>query len=168
MKELLNQEQLSRILRRMTHEIIERNADLSEVILVGVLRKGYPIALSLKENLKTFADVDVKLYPLDITLHRDDNVKKSPVINNELNVDGKNVILVDDVLFTGRSIRAAMDALNDFGRPKSIQLAVLIDRGHRELPIRADYIGKNIPTSRNEKVLVDPNQEVVILIDEAD
>lgn len=166
MKQLLNQEQLSRILRRMTHEIIERNTDLSEIILVGILRKGYPVALILKENLKKFADVDVQIYPLDITLHRDDQVKKEPVQSNQLNVNEKNVILVDDVLYTGRSIRAAMDALNDYGRAKSIQLAVLIDRGHRELPIRADYIGKNIPTSRNEKVLVDPNLEVT-LIDES-
>lgn len=163
MKQLLNQEQLSRILKRMTHEIIERNSDLSEIILVGILRKGYPVALILKENLKRFADIDVKLYPLDITLHRDDKVKKVPVHNNELNVNEKNVILVDDVLYTGRSIRAAMDALNDYGRAKSIQLAVLIDRGHRELPIRADYIGKNIPTSKNEKVLVDPNLEVLLM-----
>lgn len=166
MKQLLNQEQLSRILKRMTHEIIERNSDLTEIILVGILRKGYPVALILKENLKKFADIDVELYPLDITLHRDDKVKKTPVQSNKLNVNEKNVILVDDVLYTGRSIRAAMDALNDYGRAKSIQLAVLIDRGHRELPIRADYIGKNIPTSKNEKVLVDPNSEVV-LIDES-
>ena len=166
MKQLLNQEQLSRKLKRMTHEIIERNTNLSEIILVGILRKGYPVALILKENLKKFADIDVDLYPLDITLHRDDKVKKAPVHSNELNVNEKNVILVDDVLYTGRSIRAAMDALNDYGRAKSIQLAVVIDRGHRELPIRADYIGKNIPTSRNEKVLVDPNLEV-LLIDES-
>lgn len=166
MKQLLNQEQLSRILRRMTHEIIERNADLSEIILVGILKKGYPIALFLKENLKQFAEVDVEIYPIDITMHRDDHVSKGPVISNALNVNGKHVILVDDVLYTGRTVRAAMDALNDFGRPKSIQLAVLIDRGHRELPIRADYIGKNIPTSKNEKVLVDPNEEVVILVEE--
>lgn len=166
MKQLLNQEQLSRILKRMTHEIIERNADLNEIVLVGILRKGYPIALFLKENLKLFAGVEVELYPIDITMHRDDNIKKAPVFNNSLNVNGKHVILVDDVLYTGRTVRAAMDALNDFGRPRSIQLAVLIDRGHRELPIRADYIGKNIPTSKNEKVLVDPNEEVVILIEE--
>lgn len=167
MKQLLNQEQLSRILKRMTHEIIERNSDLSQIILVGVLKKGYPVALILKENLKKFADIDVEIYPLDITLYRDDKVNRNPVHDNKLNVNEKHVILVDDVLFTGRSIRAAMDALNDYGRPKSIQLAVLIDRGHRELPIRADYIGKNIPTSKLEKVLVDPNLEV-LLIDESE
>ena len=167
MKQLLNQEQLSRILKRMTHEIIERNSDLSQIILVGVLKKGYPVALILKENLIKFADIDVEIYPLDITLYRDDKVNRNPVHDNKLNVNEKHVILVDDVLFTGRSIRAAMDALNDYGRPKSIQLAVLIDRGHRELPIRADYIGKNIPTSKLEKVLVDPNLEV-LLIDESE
>ncbi|NLB48723.1 MAG: bifunctional pyr operon transcriptional regulator/uracil phosphoribosyltransferase PyrR, partial [Erysipelotrichia bacterium] len=154
MKQLLNKEQLSRILKRMTHEIIERNADLSEIILVGILKKGYPIARFLKDNLQQFAEIDVEIYPLDVTMHRDDHVNKGPVICNTLNINGKQVILVDDVLYTGRTVRAAMDTLNDFGRPKSIQLAVLIDRGHRELPIRADYIGKNIPTSKNEKILV--------------
>ena len=155
MKEIMNGEQLSRTLKRMTHEIIEHNQDLSDLVLVGILKKGYPIAQILKENLKRFADVDVSIYPLDITAYRDDLETKKDPKNQDLDVQNKNVIIVDDVLYTGRSVRAAMDALNDHGRPKQIQLAIVIDRGHRELPIRADYIGKNIPTSRNEKVIVD-------------
>jgi pyrimidine operon attenuation protein / uracil phosphoribosyltransferase len=155
MKEIMNGEQLSRTLKRITHEIIERNQDLSDLVLVGILRKGYPIAQILKDNLKRFADIDVSIYSLDITAYRDDlDTKKDPK-NQDLDVQNKNVILVDDVLYTGRSVRAAMDALNDHGRPKQIQLAIVIDRGHRELPIRADYIGKNIPTSRSERVIVD-------------
>jgi pyrimidine operon attenuation protein/uracil phosphoribosyltransferase len=155
MKEIMNGEQLSRTLKRMTHEIIEHNQDLSDLVLVGILKKGYPIAQILKDNLKRFADVDVSIYPLDITAYRDDLETKKDPKNQDLDVQNKNVIIVDDVLYTGRSVRAAMDALNDHGRPKQIQLAIVIDRGHRELPIRADYIGKNIPTSRNEKVIVD-------------
>jgi len=151
----MNGENLSRTLKRMTHEIIEHNQDLSDLVLVGILKKGYPIAQILKDNLKRFADVDVSIYPLDITAYRDDLETKKDPKNQDLNVQNKNVIIVDDVLYTGRSVRAAMDALNDHGRPKQIQLAIVIDRGHRELPIRADYIGKNIPTSRNEKVIVD-------------
>jgi len=151
----MNGEQLSRTLKRMTHEIIEHNQDLSDLVLVGILKKGYPIAQILKDNLKRFADVDVSIYPLDITAYRDDLETKKDPKNQDLDVQNKNVIIVDDVLYTGRSVRAAMDALNDHGRPKQIQLAIVIDRGHRELPIRADYIGKNIPTSRNEKVIVD-------------
>ncbi|HBY64844.1 MAG TPA: bifunctional pyr operon transcriptional regulator/uracil phosphoribosyltransferase PyrR [Acholeplasmataceae bacterium] len=155
MKEIMNGEQLSRTLKRMTHEIIEHNQDLSDLVLVGILKKGYPIAQILKDNLKRFADVDVSIYPLDITAYRDDLETKKDPKNQDLDVQNKNVIIVDDVLYTGRSVRAAMDALNDHGRPKQIQLAIVIDRGHRELPIRADYIGKNIPTSRNERVIVD-------------
>jgi len=155
MKEIMNGEQLSRTLKRITHEIIERNQDLSDLVLVGILRKGYPIAQILKDNLRRFADIDVSIYSLDITAYRDDlDTKKDPK-NQDLDVQNKTVILVDDVLYTGRSVRAAMDALNDHGRPKQIQLAIVIDRGHRELPIRADYVGKNIPTSKSEKVIVD-------------
>ena len=155
MKEIMNGEQLSRTLKRITHEIIERNQDLSDLVLVGILRKGYPIAQILKDNLRRFADIDVSIYSLDITAYRDDlDTKKDPK-NQDLDVQNKTVILVDDVLYTGRSVRAAMDALNDHGRPKQIQLAIVIDRGHRELPIRADYIGKNIPTSKSERVIVD-------------
>lgn len=154
MKEIMNKEQLSRTIKRMTHEIIERNQDLDNIVFVGILRKGYPIALMLKENLKRFADVDANVFALDIHPYRDDIDEKKDNALNTLDVHKKNVILVDDVLFTGRSVRAAMDALNDCGRPDQIQLAILVDRGHRELPIRADYIGKNIPTAKNEKIVV--------------
>lgn len=165
MKEIMNQEQISRTLKRMTHEIIERNPNLEHLIIVGILKKGFPIAHILKENLKRFADVDVDIYPIDITNYRDDQKPKEATNQRQFNVDHKHVILVDDVLFTGRSVRAAMDALNDLGRPETIQLAILIDRGHRELPIRADYIGKNIPTSRSEKVVVDMEKQTIFIKD---
>ena len=163
MKEIMNAEQLLRTIKRMTHEIIERNQDLKEIVFVGILKKGYPIANMLKENLKRFADIDVPLFPIDIHAYRDDiNEKVMPLVQ-DIDIHDKNIILVDDVLYTGRSVRAAMDALSDHGRPKQIQLAILIDRGHRELPIRADYIGKNIPTSRSEKVIVDIEKMNVFL-----
>ncbi len=155
MKEIMNAEQLNRTLKRMTHEIIERNQDLSDIVLVGIMKKGYPVAQMLKDNLKRFSEVDVPVYPIDILAYRDDLSDKPRPSLQTIEIHDKNVILVDDVLYTGRSVRAAMDALSDHGRPKQIQLAILIDRGHRELPIRADYIGKNIPTSRVEKVIVD-------------
>jgi pyrimidine operon attenuation protein/uracil phosphoribosyltransferase len=163
MKELMNAEQLSRTIKRMTHEIIERNQDLNDIVFVGILKKGFPIAQMLKDNLKRFADVDVPLFPIDIHAYRDDLAKKITPKTQDLLVHEKNVILVDDVLYTGRSVRAAMDALSDHGRPKQIQLAIVIDRGHRELPIRADYIGKNIPTSRHEKIVVDLSNMTVYL-----
>ncbi len=165
MKEIMNQENLSRTLKRMTHEIIERNQQLDQVVFVGILKKGYPIAKILKENIKRFADIDVPVYPIDIKAYRDDLDHKEDPKDQRLDISNKHVILVDDVLYTGRSVRAAMDALSDHGRPQSIQLAIVIDRGHRELPIRADYIGKNIPTSRSERVVVDLN-EMTIYIDE--
>ncbi|MFA6377175.1 MAG: bifunctional pyr operon transcriptional regulator/uracil phosphoribosyltransferase PyrR [Acholeplasmataceae bacterium] len=165
MKEIMNQEQLSRTLKRMTHEIIERNTNLSDIVLIGILKKGYPIAKMLQENLKKFADIDVPCYPLDIHPYRDDIDQKDVTNLQGINIHKKSVILVDDVLFTGRSVRAAMDALNDHGRPNQIQLAILIDRGHRELPIRADYIGKNIPTSANERILVNLNEQTVFIIE---
>lgn len=157
MKEVMNQEQLSRTLKRMAHEIIEHNHDLNHLVFVGILKKGFPIALILKENLKKFADIDVPIYPLDIRPYRDDLKFTETTKKQDIDIKDKRVILVDDVLYTGRSVRAAMDAISDHGRPEQIQLAIVIDRGHRELPIRADYIGKNIPTSQNEKVIVDMN-----------
>jgi pyrimidine operon attenuation protein/uracil phosphoribosyltransferase len=165
MKEIMNQEQLNRTLKRMTHEIIERNQDLSDIVLVGIMKKGYPVAQMLKDNLKRFSEVDVPVYPIDILAYRDDVSDKPRPSLQTIEIHDKNVILVDDVLYTGRSVRAAMDALSDHGRPKQIQLAILIDRGHRELPIRADYIGKNIPTSRVEKVVVDLKSMSVYLED---
>lgn len=163
MKEIMNSEQLSRTLKRMTHEIIEHNQDLNDIVFVGILKKGFPLALMLKENLKRFADVDAPIYPLDIRAYRDDLDEKKDTYEQDLDVQNKIVILVDDVLYTGRSVRAAMDAISDHGRPKQVQLAIVIDRGHRELPIRADYIGKNIPTSRNEKVIMDMNSMSVFI-----
>jgi pyrimidine operon attenuation protein/uracil phosphoribosyltransferase len=155
MKEIMNAEQLSRTLKRMTHEIIEKNQDLKEIVFVGIMKKGYPIACLLKENFKKFAEIDVPVYPLDIISYRDDLIDKPKTKPQNIDVHDKIVVLVDDVLYTGRSVRAAMDALSDCGRPKQIELAIVIDRGHREIPIRADFIGKNIPTSKNEKVIVD-------------
>lgn len=157
MKEIMNQEHVSRTLKRMTHEIIERHQNLDQLVLVGIEKKGIPIAAAIQKNLKRFADVVVPLYSLDITPYRDDMKIDNKVLKSGLNTQDLSVIIVDDVLFTGRSVRAAMDAINDYGRPSKIELAILIDRGHRELPIRADYIGKNIPTARNEKVVVEPN-----------
>lgn len=161
MKEIMNQEQLERTLRRMTHEMIERNPKLEDVVLAGILKKGYPIAAILKENLKRFAQIDVPLHALDIWPYRDDLDSPGQPTTPLINIKDKVIILVDDVLYTGRSVRAAMDALTHVGRPKQIQLAILIDRGHRELPIRADYIGKNIPTSRQEHVVVNIDQMCV-------
>jgi len=164
MKEIMDQGQISRTLKRMTHEIIERNANLKDLVLVGIKQKGVPVAKRLVENLKRFADVDVPLFELDITNHRDDDKKTDKqTLTSKTDLTQKNVIIVDDVLFTGRSVRAAMDAITDLGRPSKIQLAILIDRGHRELPIRADYIGKNIPTSYLEKVIVDWDERVYII-----
>ncbi len=165
MKEIMNSEQLSRTLKRMTHEIIERNQNLENIVLVGILKKGFPIAQILKDNLKRFADIEVPVYPLDIQPYRDDIEKDVSNADNRVFIHEKNVILVDDVLYTGRSVRAAMDALSDHGRPTQIQLAILIDRGHRELPIRADYIGKNVPTSKHEKIRVNLEDLTVSLVE---
>ena len=165
MKEMMNQEQLSRTLKRMTHEIIEKNTDLNDLVLMGILKKGFPVAQILKNNIKQFADIDVPIYGLDITKHRDDIKKEEFKSLSLFPIDDKVVVLVDDVLFTGRSVRAAMDALLDHGRPRRIELAILIDRGHRELPLRADFIGKNIPTSKHERVLVDI-QKMIVSIEE--
>ena len=164
MKEIMSQEQISRTLKRMTHEIIERQKDLSMVVLIGIQKKGYPVALEIQKNLKRFADIDVPLFGLDITPYRDDVKDMNIPVQLDFSAFGKHIILVDDVLFTGRSVRAAMDAINDYGRPSQIQLAILIDRGHRELPIRADYIGKNIPTAKEEKVIVEPNLSSVKIV----
>lgn len=163
MKEIMDQIQISRTLKRMTHEIIERNEHLEDLVLVGIEQKGVPIANRLVENLKRFADVDVPCYALSIASHRDDDKKQQEKFNTlDINLQDKRVIIVDDVLFTGRSVRAAMDAITELGRPSKVQLAILIDRGHRELPIRADYIGKNIPTSYHEKVIVEWDERVYI------
>lgn len=158
--EILSKDGLDRSLRRISHEILERNAtSLENLALVGVLTRGVPLANRIAENIKRFEGLEVPVGSLDITLHRDDleaNVEEPEVRGSRLPFDvaGKTVVLVDDVLYTGRTSRAAMDALLEMGRPAAIRLAILVDRGHRELPIRADYVGKNVPTSRAETVRV--------------
>jgi len=163
-KEILDSNDINRAIRRMSHEIIEKNKGVSNLCLVGIQKGGVTLAERLASEIKSIEGGKIQVGKLDITLYRDDlNTKEEqPVVKRTdipCNIDSKTVILVDDVLFTGRSIRAAMDALIDFGRPASIQLAVLIDRGHRELPIRADYAGKNIPTSFKDSVEVTLEEE---------
>lgn len=157
--EIMDEKALDRALTRISHEIIERNKGIEDLVLLGIKTRGVTLAKRLCEKIKDIEEKDLPYGSLDITLHRDDikNLSAMPKKNStEVNFDitGKRVILVDDVLYTGRTVRAAMDAIIDIGRPLSIQLAVLIDRGHRELPIRPDYVGKNVPTSRSEMVVV--------------
>ncbi len=153
--EIIDAEGLRRIITRIAHEIVERNKGTQDLVLVGVRRRGGPLAERIAAKIREFEGSEVPRGALDITLYRDDltTVGEKPVVSaTEVPVDltGKVVVLVDDVLYTGRTTRAALDAIMDLGRPKAIQLAVIIDRGHRELPIRADYVGKNVPTSRRE------------------
>lgn len=158
---ILDAPAMNRALTRMAHEILEKNKGANDLILVGIKTRGVPLAERLQQKIKQIENVTVPTGELDITLYRDDLEK---VTNNDepelkassihTDVSGKLVVLVDDVLYTGRTVRAAMDAVMDFGRPSQIQLGVLIDRGHRELPIRADYVGKNIPTSEKEIIVV--------------
>jgi pyrimidine operon attenuation protein/uracil phosphoribosyltransferase len=156
---LMDENQMARALARITHEIIERNKGVEHVALVGIRRRGVPLAKRLAAMLKEFEGLDVPVGTLDITLYRDDltELHAVPLVHRsqvDFKLEGTCVILVDDVLYTGRTVRAALDALLDIGRPSVIQLAVLVDRGHRELPIRADYVGKNVPTSKREIVEV--------------
>ena len=156
-KELLNKKDIERILSRIAHEIIEKNKGTEDLCLIGVQRGGVHIARRLSMKIKAIEHAEIPVGSLDISLYRDDLSmrKEHPVVRKTdipCDISDKRIVLVDDVIFTGRSIRAAMDALMDFGRPAHIQLAVLIDRGHRELPIRADYVGKNIPTSGDENI----------------
>ena len=155
---VLNAPAIQRALTRIAHEIAERNVGGSEVVLVGIQRGGVPLAHRLDTLLTEIWEEVVPSGSLDVSMHRDDlDQRAAPNVQPTVipfDVTGKTVVLVDDVLFSGRTIRAAMDALNDFGRPKRIQLAVLIDRGHRELPIKADFVGKNVPTARTERVRV--------------
>src|SRR3990172_8109420 len=150
---------IHRVLTRVAHEIVEKNKGTAELVLVGLRSRGVDLARRLSERLKEIDGVDVPVGALDITLYRDDLGKGGPqpaVRRTKIpfSIENKKVILVDDVLFTGRTVRAAMDGLMDLGRPRTIQLAVLVDRGHRELPIRADYVGKNVPTAKTEQVQV--------------
>lgn len=160
---VMEAEEVGRAIRRMAHEILERNHGLEEVVVVGLQTGGVAVASAIAEALCDIevAEVDsVPLGSLDVALYRDD-IGIRPVLPEEVtdipvDLDGRDVVLVDDVLFTGRTIRAALDALTDFGRPRTVQLAVMVDRGHRELPIRPDYTGKNLPTRRDELVDVTP------------
>jgi len=158
-KIVMTTEDIRRTLARIAHEIIERNKVTDHLILVGMHTRGVPLAKRLAANIESYEKSELLVGALDFSLYRDDlpaSEAKSIIqkTNIPADIDGKSVVLVDDVLYTGRSIRAAMDALIDMGRPHSIQLAVLIDRGHREMPIRADYVGKNIPSARHEDIKV--------------
>ena len=157
--QIMDERQIQRTITRMAHEIIERNKGVEDVVLVGIRRRGEPIARMLAEAIWRVEGAQVPVGSVDITFYRDDltHVSKDPTINRteiSFDVNGKTVVLVDDVLYTGRTARAAMEALMNLGREHRIQLAVLIDRGHRELPIRADFAGKNIPTAQTEFVRV--------------
>jgi pyrimidine operon attenuation protein/uracil phosphoribosyltransferase len=180
---LLDGEAIGRTLSRIAHEILERNDDLHAVALVGIHTRGVPLAQRLRRLLAERGGLELDLGQLDITFHRDDVHVRSgqaprrpqPVVRDtklDFELEGRTVILVDDVLYTGRTIRAAIDALFEFGRPARVQLAVLADRGHRELPIRPDYVGKNLPTSRDERVQVQllevDEVDLVILLAEAE
>ena len=161
---IMDADGIRRALIRIAHEITEKNKGVEKVALVGIRTRGVPLAARIAEEIQKIENVKVPTGSLDITLYRDDltTMGYNPVIHGteiDFDVTGKHIVLVDDVLYTGRTIRAALDAIIDMGRPNSIQLAVLIDRGHRELPIRADYAGKNVPTSRREIIEVSLQEE---------
>ena len=170
---ILDEDQLARTLRRIAHEIVEKHADLDRLALVGIYTRGALLAERLRDLIEQFTGRSVPTGALDISFYRDDvRIHPQPVVKAtrlDFPIDGRSVVLVDDVLFTGRTIRAAIEALFDYGRPERVQLAVLVDRGHRELPIRPDYVGKNVPTARSERVNVnlDEADEVdrVLLLD---
>jgi pyrimidine operon attenuation protein/uracil phosphoribosyltransferase len=156
---VLSGDEMNRVIMRMAHEIIEKNPDPSRLVIVGIITRGKTLANRISAEIKKIKDIDVPVGQMDVTFYRDDIGQKGPNLNAAqteipFELSGKTVILVDDVLYTGRSIRAAIDHLIDIGRPARIQLAVLLDRGHRELPIRPDYVGKNIPTHRSQRVQV--------------
>ncbi|MFC1979366.1 bifunctional pyr operon transcriptional regulator/uracil phosphoribosyltransferase PyrR [Chloroflexota bacterium] len=172
-KIIMTSEDIRRALTRIAHEIIEQNKSSKHLILVGIHTRGVPLANRLAENTRDFNNSKIPVGALDISFHRDDlsTSNPQPIVHNTdfpVDINGKTIILIDDVLYTGRSIRAAMDALIKLGRPRAIQLAILVDRGHREMPIRADYVGKNIPSARHEEIQVrleetDGVDEVVIV-----
>jgi pyrimidine operon attenuation protein/uracil phosphoribosyltransferase len=171
-KRLLGADDIRRAVARLAHEVVERNEGVESLVLVGLRTRGIPLARRVQQRILEFEGAEVPLGELDITLYRDDVHQRAPrsLSPTQIPVDisNKTVILVDDVLFTGRTIRAALDALIDLGRPRAIQLLCLVDRGHRELPIRPDYVGKNVPTSRHEKIAVrleevDGVDEVVLI-----
>ena len=157
--QLMDEKAIGRAITRISHEIIERNKGIEDVVLVGIKTRGVPIADRIGKKIQQIEGASVNTGEVDITLYRDDlkKIDVDPVINGsnvQFSIDDKIVILVDDVLYTGRTVRSALDAIIDIGRPKAIQLAGLVDRGHRELPIRADYVGKNVPTSKGEIISV--------------
>jgi pyrimidine operon attenuation protein/uracil phosphoribosyltransferase len=158
-RRIMTADEMRRATIRLSHEIVEKQAGTEGLLLIGIQRRGVPLARRIADSIRDNEGVDVPVGALDITFYRDDLslIAQQPVVKGtELpsGIDGRTIVLVDDVLYTGRTIRAAMDALVDFGRPQAIRLAVLVDRGHRELPIRADHVGKNVPTSREEIVRV--------------
>ncbi|MEJ6950913.1 bifunctional pyr operon transcriptional regulator/uracil phosphoribosyltransferase PyrR [Natronospora cellulosivora (SeqCode)] len=158
-KKIIDSDGVRRALTRISHEIVEKNKGTDDLIIIGIRTRGVPLARRLADRIKSFEEVEVPVGILDITLYRDDlsMVAQQPIVHKTeipFDIDGKTVVLVDDVLYTGRTVRAALDALVDLGRPKAIQLAIVIDRGHRELPIRADFVGKNLPTAHDEVVSV--------------
>lgn len=174
--EIMDENGMLRAITRISHEIIEKNKGVDDIVLIGIQRRGVPLAKMIRNKIKEVEGKTVPVGILDITFYRDDlsMLSEHPIINGtEINfsIVNKKVILVDDVLYTGRTVRAAIDAVMDIGRPKVIQLAILIDRGHRELPIRADYVGKNVPTSKNELVsvkLFDIDKVNVVTISDAE
>ncbi len=156
---LMDEGAMRRTLVRMAHEVVEKNDNAKEICFLGIHTRGVPLARELAKNVETFSNLKIYVGSVDVTPHRDDRNRGSdePTVTNtkiDFSIDGKIVVLVDDVIFTGRTIRAAMEALMTLGRPAKIQLAVLVDRGHRELPIRGDYVGKNVPTARKERITV--------------
>jgi pyrimidine operon attenuation protein/uracil phosphoribosyltransferase len=171
-KKLLGADDIRRAVARLAHEVVERNQGVEALVLVGLRTRGIPLARRLQQRIVEFERSEVPLGELDITLYRDDVHQRAPRALSPttipVGIDDKTLVLVDDVLYTGRTIRAALDALIDLGRPRAIQLLCLVDRGHRELPIRPDYVGKNVPTSRYEKIAVrleevDGVDEVVLI-----
>jgi pyrimidine operon attenuation protein/uracil phosphoribosyltransferase len=173
---VMDEENIRRALYRLSHEITERNKGVSDLILVGIRTRGVPLAYRLAQFIREHEAAEIPVGLLDITFYRDDLslVANQPVLHRTeipVNITNKKLVLVDDVLYTGRTVRAALDALMDLGRPELIQLAVLIDRGHRELPIRADFIGKNVPTSKREVIhvrLKETDNEDQVLISQLD
>ncbi|MFW6023043.1 MAG: bifunctional pyr operon transcriptional regulator/uracil phosphoribosyltransferase PyrR [Halanaerobiaceae bacterium] len=176
-KKIIDADGIRRALTRIAHEIVEKNKGTENLVIIGIRTRGVPLARRLAEKIKSFEGVEIPVGILDITLYRDDlsMVAQQPIVHKTeipFNISGKKVILVDDVLYTGRTVRSALDALVDMGRPRSIQLAIVVDRGHRELPIRADYVGKNLPTSDDEVVSVnlkeiDDHDEILLMSKDA-
>ena len=157
-RRIMDGQEIQRALSRIAHEVLERNRGVKDLVLVGIHTRGVILSQRLRDNILRFEGTQTPLAELDINLYRDDlQARESPVVRPTkfpVDIHGKNVVLVDDVMFSGRTIRAALDALSDLGRPREVQLAILVDRGYRELPIRADFVGKNVPTSLDEEVKV--------------